>query len=73
MPPALFIAGSLDPILDDSRSMYEQWRQTGQADILIVPEGPHGFERLPTRLAEKTRNFVYEWINRRISPSNSAE
>jgi acetyl esterase/lipase len=63
MPPALFIAGALDPILDDSRRIHDVWqRQTGHADLLVVPEAPHGFERLPTRVAAKARDFMCGWI-----------
>lgn len=67
MPPALFIAGALDPILDDSRRIHDVWqRQAGHADLLVVPEAPHGFERLPTRLAAKARDFLCEWIKERL-------
>jgi acetyl esterase/lipase len=67
MPPALFIAGALDPILDDSRRIHDVWqRQTSHADLLVVPEAPHGFERLPTRVAAKTRDFMCGWIMERL-------
>ncbi|CAN7627461.1 alpha/beta hydrolase [Neorhizobium sp. LjRoot104] len=65
MPPALFIAGALDPILDDSRKIHDVWqRQTRHADLLVVPEAPHGFERLPTRVAAKARDFMCGWIDK---------
>ncbi|CDZ46124.1 alpha/beta hydrolase [Neorhizobium galegae] len=68
MPPALFIAGALDPIMEDTIRMHDRWqRQAGRSDLLVVPEGPHGFERLPTRLAAKTRQFMADWINRTLS------
>jgi acetyl esterase/lipase len=67
MPPALFIAGELDPIIGDSRSMHAHWHDAaGNADLLIVPEGPHGFERFPTKLAACAKTVVVEWINRRL-------
>jgi acetyl esterase/lipase len=63
MPPALFIGGALDPIKDDSQKIYDRWaRCNGNATILIVPEAPHGFERLPTRLADKTLAYACEWM-----------
>ncbi|MDR6820108.1 acetyl esterase/lipase [Neorhizobium sp. 2083] len=72
MPPALFIAGALDPIAEDSRDMHARWQaQVGDSDILVAPEAPHGFERLPTQLAAKTRRFMYGWINRAIETSLS--
>jgi acetyl esterase/lipase len=77
MPAALFIAGALDPIVEDTIRMHERWhRQAGRSDLLVVPEGPHGFARLPTRLAAKTRQFIADWINRRLSktqPKNPFE
>jgi acetyl esterase/lipase len=67
MPPALFVAGELDPIIGDSRSMHAHWQDAaGNADLLVVPEGPHGFERFPTRLAVRTKTVAIEWINRRL-------
>lgn len=67
MPPALFIGGALDPIVGDSQALHAAWSSgAGNADLLIVPEGPHGFERFPTRLAARTKTVVVEWINRRI-------
>jgi acetyl esterase/lipase len=63
MPPALLIGGALDPIKDDSRKMYDRWAGcNGNAAILIVPEAPHGFERLPTRLADKALTFACDWM-----------
>ncbi|MBW6425361.1 alpha/beta hydrolase [Rhizobium sp. XQZ8] len=67
MPPGLFIAGQLDPIIGDSRSMQTRWQDVcGNADLLVVPEGPHGFHRFPTRLAARTKTVAVEWINRRL-------
>ncbi|WP_172717075.1 alpha/beta hydrolase [Neorhizobium sp. T6_25] len=67
MPPALFIAGELDPIIGDRRSMHAHWQDAaGNSDFLVVPEGPRGFERFPTRLAARTKTVAVEWINRRL-------
>jgi acetyl esterase/lipase len=64
MPPALLIAGTLDPIVDDSTELYRKWNAgSGNAQLLVVPEGPHGFHRLPTMLAAKTQAFAREWIS----------
>ncbi len=68
MPPSLFIAGSLDPIVDDSRRMHARWQKdSGNAALLVAPEGPHGFERLPTRLACKTRTYAFAWIEQQFA------
>ncbi|WP_259668368.1 alpha/beta hydrolase [Rhizobium lentis] len=67
VPPALLVAGALDPILDDSISMYERWQsQSGNADCVIFPEAPHGFNRLPTRLAARANSLVRAWISQRL-------
>jgi acetyl esterase/lipase len=67
MSPALFIAGELDPIIGDSRSMQAHWQDaSGNADLLVAPEGPHGFERFPTKLAARTKTVAIEWINGRL-------
>lgn len=68
MPPALFIAGALDPIVDDSRKMYERWQQfNGNAELIVAPEAPHGFERLPTCLASKAKAYAREWMKERLT------
>ncbi len=67
MPPALFIAGALDPICEDSRLMHARWAEaTDRAELLIVPEAPHGFERLPTSIAAKAKRFACAWMRQRV-------
>jgi acetyl esterase/lipase len=67
LPPALMLAGMLDPLIDDSRLMAEQWTaQSGNADLVVVPEAPHAFNRLPTRMAARTNAFVRSWIDARL-------
>ncbi|WP_221164080.1 alpha/beta hydrolase [Rhizobium sp. NLR22b] len=67
LPPALLVAGALDPILDDTISMHERWQsQSGNSDCVIFPEAPHGFNRLPTRLAARANRFVRAWISQRL-------
>ena len=52
LPPALLLVGTIDPLIDDSRLMAERWQATsGNARLIIVPESPHAFNRLPTRAA----------------------
>ncbi|WP_074064009.1 alpha/beta hydrolase fold domain-containing protein [Rhizobium etli] len=51
LPPSLMIAGALDPIVDDSTGMSERWaNQNGNSRCIVVPEAPHGFNRLPHHL-----------------------
>jgi acetyl esterase/lipase len=54
LPPALLIAGALDPIVDDSLSMAQQWQQqSGNADCVIFPEAAHGFNRFADQACGK--------------------
>jgi acetyl esterase/lipase len=64
LPPVLLICGELDPLIDDSRLMTERWQAaSGNAQLVIVPEAPHAFNRLFTRMAERTNAFVRAWIS----------
>lgn len=68
LPPSLFIAGSLDPIVDDSIEMSARWAQrNGNSRCILVPEAPHGFNRFPTSLATKANRFGRDWINNVLS------
>lgn len=71
LPPALFVSGSLDPIVDDSQEMWRAWSEENHnATCVIVPEAPHGFNRLPTTLASKTNRFARDWIRQAVSAAN---
>ncbi|MBB3527075.1 alpha/beta hydrolase [Rhizobium sp. BK456] len=71
LPPALFIAGELDPIVDDSIEMHAKWCNVdGRAWLAVVPDGPHGFNRMPTRLASMTNAFGRRWLSERLRESS---
>ena len=73
LPPSLFIAGSLDPIVDDSIDMSARWaQQNGNSRCILVPEAPHGFNRFPTSLAAKANAFAREWIGNVIRTADRA-
>jgi acetyl esterase/lipase len=68
LPPALFICGELDPIVGDSVRMSEIWRRAGAAATsVIVPEAPHGFNRMPTRIASRANALARKWIGDTLS------
>lgn len=74
LPAALFIVGELDPVLDDSLLMYDKWQNANHnATLLIVPEGPHGMNRLPTRMASKINDFARQWIKKAIEEARTRD
>ncbi len=49
LPPALFTAGTRDPLIDDSLFMAARWELAGnQADLALYPEEVHGFAKFPS-------------------------
>ncbi len=73
LPPALLLCGTIDPLIDDSRLMAERWKkQSGNARLIVLPESPHAFNRLPTRLAARTNAFVRGWLERRLAAGQAA-
>lgn len=62
LPPVLLPVGDIDPLLDDSREMARRWNAAnGNAELVVVPEAPHAFNRLPTRMAHKANAHVRRW------------
>jgi acetyl esterase len=63
LPPALFTVGAADPLADDTYFMESRWRTSGNKTFLAVyPESPHGFDLLPTKLAQLSHERVCKWI-----------
>jgi acetyl esterase/lipase len=66
-PPALFLVGTLDPFIDDTMRMAERWASaSGNAELVVVPQAPHAFNRLGTRLAGRTNAYVRQWLVGRL-------
>ncbi len=67
LPPALFLVGTRDPLQEDSELMHAKWaKQSGNAELVIVPEAAHGFTHQLNSTAEKTNAYVREWIAARL-------
>jgi acetyl esterase/lipase len=48
LPPALFIAGTADPLVDDTILMSARWQMAqGSAVTRFVPGAPHAFAEVP--------------------------
>jgi len=68
LPPALFIVGTRDPLQEDSELMYAKWQeQSGNAELIIVPEAAHGFNKQKNSTAEKANRAIRAWIGERLS------
>jgi acetyl esterase/lipase len=51
--------GTLDPLLDDSLSMYARWIAAGiEAELALYPGGVHGFNAFPYRLAQEANQHM---------------
>ena len=62
MPPARFVVGTQDPLLDDTLFMAARWRAAGnEAELEVVAEAAHGFLQFPLEVAERelTRQMEY--------------
>lgn len=72
LPPGLLLCGTIDPLIDDSTLMAERWSAaSGNARVIVVPDAPHAFNRLPTRVASRTNAFVRGWIETRLADSGA--
>lgn len=66
LPPALFIAGDLDPLRDDSLLMAEAWSAAAPADLIEVPLAPHGFIHFGGPLARRSLADIRQWLEQRL-------
>lgn len=62
MPPALFVVGELDPLLDDSRLMAAAWAEAAPAELVEVPASPHGFMHFGGPGAASARVAIRDWL-----------
>jgi acetyl esterase len=64
LPPAMFVAGALDPLVDDSLFMAARWQVAGnQAALEVWPAGAHTFMNMGTPLAEAALARTTAWIS----------
>lgn len=66
LPPALFVAGDLDPLRDDSVLMAEAWSAAAPAELVEVPLAPHGFIHLGGPVARRTLAEIRGWLDRTV-------
>ena len=67
LPPALFIVGTQDPLLDDSVMLASRWAAAGNTtELVVVPGAAHGFAGAPTRVGSEARERTDRFIAERI-------
>lgn len=72
LPPALFVVGALDPLLEDNMLMARRWREaSGNARLIVAPDSPHDFIRFETGIARKVRDCSRGWLTARARFSSS--
>lgn len=68
LPPALFVVGTRDMLLEDNERMAARWQgASDNAELLIAPESPHAFNRMGTAVAKKVEPYVDAWILDRLA------
>lgn len=72
LPPALFLVGSIDPLLDDTMLMAMKWMMTGSEAILrVYPGMPHGFTAMPCKEANEAETTQVEFVRQRLAQAAS--
>jgi acetyl esterase/lipase len=68
LPPALFIVGDRDPLLDDSLFMAARWAAAGNdAELLVYPECIHAFNAFPSALARHAVRAQRDFVARALA------
>jgi acetyl esterase/lipase len=68
MPPALFVVGTEDLLLDDSLFMASRWISAGNsAELAVYPGAGHGFIGMNSRAAHQARARGEEFFRRILS------
>ncbi|WP_172828161.1 alpha/beta hydrolase [Pseudomonas fluorescens] len=66
-PPALMLAGELDPLRDDTLDIAQRWAQSAPVEMYLLPSSPHGFIHFPTAIAEGVLAYSRQWISARVA------
>jgi acetyl esterase len=68
LPPAFFMCGTADALIDDTNFMESRWGMAGNKTYLaLFPEAGHGFNLEPVKIAEVANNLYFDWIKNLIS------
>jgi len=71
MPKALFTAGTMDPLLDDSLFMHARWVAAGnEAELAVYAGGVHMFNALPIPRGQRAARNQEAFIRSAVAPSS---
>lgn len=72
LPPALIVAGDIDPLRDDSIQLAERLQAAGtEAELALLPEAPHGIIHFPGSYAAKVRERGHRWVRQRLAATHA--
>ncbi|EFQ99793.1 acetyl esterase [Nannizzia gypsea CBS 118893] len=67
LPPALFLCGTNDPLLDDTLLMNMKWMIAGGESVLkIYPGAPHGFNAFPGKMGEDGKAVILQFMQEKL-------
>ena len=73
LPPSLLVVGTNDPLLDDTRLLHAAILAGGaKADLLLAPNAPHAFNRLPIKMAEEANAHTRHWMKEHTMKQSKA-
>jgi acetyl esterase len=68
LPPARFVVGTQDPLLDDSVFMAARWEAAGNiASLEVIAEAAHGFLQFPLEVTERELAAQEEFVAKAIA------
>lgn len=68
LPPARFVVGTEDPLLDDSLFMAARWRAAGNETTLeVIAEAAHAFLNFPLEISERELGRQEEYLAKAIA------
>ena len=68
LPPALFLVGAKDMLVEDSERMAAAWATaSGNADLTVLPELPHAFLHMDLAITRKVQAATDAWLLDRLA------
>ena len=73
LPPTQFSVGTRDALVDDTMFLAARWWMAGNDTTLdVYPEGMHGFDSLPNRMAALALDRYVAWVRTRVAAARRA-